>query len=112
MAAYLVANFKLTEPAGYGAYVSAVLPTLEAHDAEILVADYESEVLEGEAGSVTVVIKFVSDEALTAWYESPEYQKIIHLRTDNTEGILVAAKKFDLERNLQVLKTLGAEPAL
>ena len=61
--------------------------------------------LEGEPGSVTVVIKFTSNEALTAWYKSPAYQKIIHLRTDNTEGVVVAAKEFDLERNLSILET-------
>jgi hypothetical protein len=27
-----------------------------------------------------------------AWYESPEYQAIMHLRTDNTEGIGVIAE--------------------
>ncbi len=105
MASYLVANFKITNPAGYRSYVPAVLPTLEAHGAEILVADYESEALEGEPGSVTVVIKFGSNEALTAWYDSPEYQKIIHLRTDNSEGVVVAAKAFDLARNLRILET-------
>lgn len=105
MAAYLVANFKLTNPAGYKSYVFAVLPTLEAHGAEILVADYESKALEGEAGTVTIVLKFASNEALREWYESPAYEEIIHLRTDNTEGIAVAAKEFDMERNLSILET-------
>jgi len=76
MAAYLVANFRLTNPAGYKSYVSAVLPTLEAHGAEILVADYESEVLEGEAGTVTIVIKFASNEGLSEWYESPPTRRL------------------------------------
>lgn len=106
MAAYLIANFALTNPAGYKAYIPAVLPTLEAHGAEIVIADYESKPLEGRSGSVTVVIKFQSPEALNAWYQSPEYQKIIHLRTDNSEGIVVATGGFDLERNLRVLETL------
>src|SRR5512139_4289324 len=105
MASYLVANFRLTNPAGYKTYVPAVLPTLEAYGAEILVADYESAALEGEPGSVTVVIKFASHEALTEWYESPAYQKIIHLRTDNSDGVVVAAKEFDLKRNLDILET-------
>lgn len=103
MAAYLVANFTLTNPSGYRSYVPAVLPTLEAHGAEVLVADYESEPLEGKPGSVTVVIKFESPEALSAWYRSPEYQRIVHLRTDNSEGIVVAASEFDLEKNLRIL---------
>ena len=35
---------------------------------------------------MTVVLRFESKEAVKAWYESDEYQKIIHLRTDNSEG--------------------------
>ena len=104
MAAYLVANFTLTNPSGYKSYVAAVLPTLEKHGAEVLVADYESQSLEGKSGLVTVVIKFASREALSGWYQSPEYRKIIHLRTDNSEGMVVAASEFDLERNLRILE--------
>ena len=87
MSAYLVANFELTKPEGYKAYVPAVIPTLQAHGADILVADYESEPLEGNLGSITVVIRFESKEALHNWYRSPEYQKIIGLRTDNSTGV-------------------------
>ncbi len=106
MAAYLVASFKLTNPDGYKAYVPAVLPTLQTHGAEILVADYESEAKEGEPGSVTVVIKFASKEAANAWYHSPQYQEIIHLRTDNSRGIAVLADEFDLQKNLRFLEAL------
>jgi len=70
----------------------------------VLVADYELESLEGKSGSVTVVMKFTSREALNGWYRSPGYQRIIHLRTDNSEGIVVAASEFDLERNLRILE--------
>lgn len=106
MSAYLVANYEITNPAGYKSYVPAVIPILEAHGAEILVADYESQTLEGKPGSVTVVIKFESKEALNAWYNSPEYQKIIHLRTGNSEGIALAAGEFNLEHNLRILEAL------
>ena len=41
-----------------------------------------------------VVLKFSSKEALRTWYDSPEYQQIIHLRTDNTEGHVVFAEEF------------------
>ena len=106
MAAYIIGNYELTNPADYKSYVPAVLPTLEAHGAEILVADYESEALEGKSASVTVIIKFESKEVLNAWYNSPEYQEIIHLRTDNSEGIIIAAGEFDLEHNLRILEAL------
>ena len=53
-----------------------------------------------------MIIKFESKEALNAWYNSPEYQEIIHLRTDNSEGIAVAVGEFDLEHNLRILEAL------
>ena len=106
MTAYLVVNFKLTDAEAYKAYVPQVLPTLEAHSAEILAADYHSEALEGAPGHATVIAKFASKEALKAWYGSPEYQKIIAMRTDNSEGIAVAAEGFNFEKTLQALQAL------
>ena len=94
MAGYLIANYNITNPEGYQAYITAVGPTILAHQGEILVAGEGSEAVEGEPGAVTVVLKFPSKEALRAWYDSPEYQEIIHLRTDNTEGALVFADEF------------------
>ena len=96
----------LTNIEGYKAYPPAVLPTLEAHGAEILVADYESKTLEGNPGSVTIVIKFQSKDAVNAWYYSPEHQEIVGLRTDNSEGTAVAADEFNLENTLRTLEAL------
>ncbi|MFQ5691297.1 MAG: DUF1330 domain-containing protein [Gemmatimonadota bacterium] len=94
MAAYLVANYRITNSESYAAYPPAVVPTLASHDAEILVADYESEALEGDPSSVTVVLRFPSKEAARAWYDSPEYQSIVHLRTDNSQGFVVLTEEF------------------
>ena len=106
MAAYVVVNYHLTNIEGYKAYPPAVIPTLEAHGAEILVADYESKKLEGNPGSVTIVIKFQSREAVNSWYYSREYQEIVGLRTDNSEGITVVADEFNLEKTLSTLDAL------
>ena len=106
MAAYLIANYEITKPEGYKPYGPAVIPILKAHGAEILVADYESETLEGKPGAVTIVIKFESKEALNTWYNSPEYQEIIHLRTNNSEGIAFAAGELNLEHNLRIIEAL------
>jgi uncharacterized protein (DUF1330 family) len=38
------------------------------------------------------VLRFATKAAAKAWYESPDYQAIMHLRTDNTEGIAVIAE--------------------
>lgn len=47
------------------------------------------EVMEGEPNPVTVILKFPSKDAMKAWYNSPEYQAVIGLRTDNSEGTMV-----------------------
>lgn len=86
--AYVVANFRITDTESYAAYPPLVRPMLAAHGAEVLAVDRESEVIEGEAGHNTVVIRFPSKDAARAFYSSPEYQEIIHLRTDNSEGFL------------------------
>jgi uncharacterized protein (DUF1330 family) len=94
VAAYLVANYRITNPEAYAAYPPAVIPTLLAHGAEVLVADYASEVLEGQPSSVTIVLKFPSKEAARAWYDSPEYREIVGLRTDNSEGFVLLTDAF------------------
>ena len=94
MSAYLIANYKLTNPTAYRGYVPAVMPTLEAHGAEVLVADYERETVEGAPHSVTIVLRFPSKEVARTWYRSAEYQAIIHLRTDNTDGFVVFPDQF------------------
>ena len=92
MAGYFVANYTITNQAGYREYIAVVGPILEAHGAENIVIDRGSELLEGSAGQVTVVLRFATKSAAEAWYQSPEYQAIRHLRTDNIEGIGVIAE--------------------
>jgi uncharacterized protein (DUF1330 family) len=92
MAGYFIANYTITNQAGYQRYIAAVGPILQAHGAENVVIDRDCVPLEGSAGQVTVVLRFATKAAAHAWYESPEYQAISHLRTDNTEGIAVIAE--------------------
>ncbi len=94
MAAYLVANYDITNDEGYQAYVRAVRPTIVRHGGEILVAGPGSEIIEGNPGAATVILRFPSMEVLRGWYESSEYQQIIGLRTDNTKGSVVFANEF------------------
>ena len=94
MAGYLIANYDITNPEAYPAYVEAVVPTLMAVGAEVLAADYDSEVLEGEPAKVSVVLKFASKDAAREWYNSKAYQDIVHLRTMNTVGSVVLVDGF------------------
>jgi uncharacterized protein (DUF1330 family) len=92
MAGYFVANYTIRDQAEYQKYLASVGPSLQAYGAENVVIDRDSDLLEGSAGKVTVVLRFATKEAATAWYESPEYQAVRHLRTDNTEGVGVIAE--------------------
>ena len=74
MAGYFVANYTITNQAGYREYLAAVGPTLTAHGAESIVVDRDSGLLEGSAGQVTVVLRFATKAAAQAWYESSQYQ--------------------------------------
>jgi uncharacterized protein (DUF1330 family) len=94
MTAYVVASFRIANQAGYEAYRAAVWPTLQAHGCTVLAADYASKVLEGEPNPVTVILEFTSKAAALAWYASPEYQAIVHLRTDNSKGTVVMVDKW------------------
>jgi uncharacterized protein (DUF1330 family) len=94
MSAYVVFNYTVTDPEGYAAYPRAAGPTMGAFGAEVLVADYSSETLEGGPGEVTVVLRFESREAARAWYDSADYQAAKPLRTGNTAGLAVICDGF------------------
>ena len=85
--AYVVFNYEISDRDAYEPYLMQVPETLEAFGAEVVVADFESDAIEGAAGGVTVVLKFASRETALDWYRSPQYQKIIELRTANSSGI-------------------------
>ena len=94
MSAYVIANYRITNSQGYGDYPQLALATILSHGGEFLVADFDSEGLDGSPGHVTVVGRFASKESAKGWYESDEYQKIKHLRTDNSEGFLTVCDEF------------------
>ena len=92
MSAYIIFNYQINNHEAYSPYLAQAHDTLEAYGAEVLSADFDSEGIEGDAKQVTILLRFPSKEAAKKWYQSPEYQKIIGLRLNNTDGISVLAK--------------------
>ena len=92
MAAYLVGNFKVTNVDGFTEYRNLVGKTIADHGGEYVVADAKSVPMEGEPAHLSVVLKFPDMDALKGWYDSPEYQEILPLRLDNSEGIVTFAE--------------------
>lgn len=94
MSGYLIANYEITNAGDYEGYALAMASTLQAHGGETIVTDYQSEAIKGSPAKVTVVLRFSSKQAARTWYDSPEYQQIVHLRTDNCEGFVVITDEF------------------
>ncbi|MCB1043661.1 MAG: DUF1330 domain-containing protein [Acidobacteria bacterium] len=97
MAVYVIASYDITDAEAYAGYVPAVMPLISKYNAEVIVADYDAQPLEGQKRGVYVVLKFASEEDALAWYRDPEYEKPKHLRMSASANTnLVIAKEFVL----------------
>lgn len=93
MSAYILAIYDIVDPESYQPYVPGVVPLLKKHGAEILVADYEAQMLEGESGSTYVVLRFESEEAALAWYNDPAYEEVKKTRINSSKNVKVVLTK-------------------
>lgn len=79
--AYVMADFELTDAQAIKPYAERVQSTLEPFGGRFLVRGGKAARLEGELPQGRfVVIEFDSFERAQAWYDSPEYQKLIPIR--------------------------------
>jgi len=74
-------------------YWSSIGPTLDGQPLEVVAAYAPFEVLEGDDVLGVFVGEWPSMEAAKAWYDSPGYKAIRHLRMDSATytGVLVEA---------------------
>jgi uncharacterized protein (DUF1330 family) len=90
MAAYVIAEIEITDPAGYRAYGQVVPATVEKYGGRFLVRGGAATVLEGEwPERRRVVLEFPSKEAALQWWNSPEYEKPMAMRRASSKGRLV-----------------------
>lgn len=76
-------------------YLPKAVETLGPYAPEILVVDENIEVIEGETDDTrTVVLKFKDRDEAKRWYYSPEYQSVVGLRLDVTDGATVLCDGF------------------
>jgi uncharacterized protein (DUF1330 family) len=95
MPAYVVVTYDIADPEAFAPYGPAVMPILAKHGAEILAADFASQPLEGRPPSVTIVLKFASEEAARHWHSDPEYEPVKQIRLDSTKNsVAVLARGF------------------
>jgi uncharacterized protein (DUF1330 family) len=84
-------------------YWASIGPTLKGQPIKLLAAYTPFEVLEGENVEAVLVAEWPSMEAAKAWYDSPGYKAIRHLRQDNAKytGVLAAAGLAPPEERLR-----------
>jgi uncharacterized protein (DUF1330 family) len=93
MAAYVIGEIEVTDPATYEDYRKQVLATVEKHGGRFIVRGGKVEALEGDwSPKRLVVLEFPSMQKLLTWYRSAEYAPLIKLRQKASRGKLVAVE--------------------
>ncbi len=88
---HVIGQLTIHDADGYRDYVLHFSPILEAHGGEVVTYDDNVTVLEGESVSGrTVILRFESEEACLAWWNSPEYQEIAERRHAATTTTLIS----------------------
>lgn len=78
---HFIAHFTVNDAEGYHRYEKGFFPVLKPHGARFVTYDDDVTVLEGErAPGRTVIIEFPSEDALMAWWNSPEYRELAEIR--------------------------------
>ncbi len=96
MAAYLVLMQEVDDVDRYRSeYVPGVVPLLQKHGAELVVAGFDAKPAEGEPPNSTVVIRFADADAAWGFLNDPGYQPLKEIRLSTTSrGQMVVATEF------------------
>jgi len=90
MAAYVIGDLEVTNPDLMGEYAAKAGPTVGAHGGKAIVLGGAAETVEGDwQPKRLVVLEFPDMAAAKAWYNSPEYQELLPMRLEASNGNLV-----------------------
>ncbi len=83
MSAFFVATVKVKDPEKFQEYAQKAGETMAPHGGEAVLRGKINDVLVGHADHQAVgIVKFPSQDALSAWFHSDAYQKIVPLRDE------------------------------
>ena len=90
MAAYVMGEIEVTDPAAYEDYRKQVMPVVTKYGGRFIVRGGRVETLEGGwAPKRFVALEFPSMEQAQKFYRSPEYAPLIKLRQKASRGKLI-----------------------
>ena len=90
MAVYVIGDIEVTNPDLMEEYAGKAGTTVAAHGGKAIVLGGATETVEGDwQPKRLVVLEFPDLAAAKAWYNSPEYQEILPMRLEASNGDLV-----------------------
>ncbi len=90
MAAYVIGEIEVTDPALYEEYRRQVMAVVTKYGGKFIVRGGKVETLEGGwAPRRFVALEFPTMEQAQKWYRSPEYAPLIELRKKASRGKLI-----------------------
>jgi uncharacterized protein (DUF1330 family) len=98
MTAYYILTHTITDPERYQKeYLPATWPLMVKHNAELVVASFKAEVLQGNPPEGIVILRFPSEEAVRGFANDPDYQPLKKIRlayTTNSSAVLAPEFKI------------------
>jgi uncharacterized protein (DUF1330 family) len=93
MAAYVIAEVEVTDPAAYEDYRKKVPATITQYGGRYLVRGGATETKEGSwAPARLVILEFPSMDQARRWYDSPEYAPALAIRKRASKSKLIFAE--------------------
>lgn len=89
--AYVIGHITVKDPGKWTEYRNKVPATLAPWGGELMFRGTRETVLCGEHDHTDiVVIRFPDADSITGWYNSPDYQALIPVRTQAADVVLVS----------------------
>ena len=102
MAAYLLVDFDIHDPAGFQEYVAGVVPLIGKHGGKILVSGGDFEVVDGKwRPHRLAIIQFRDRPAIRAFFSDPDYTELNALRQRFGTSVIVAVDGVNVSTDLQ-----------
>jgi uncharacterized protein (DUF1330 family) len=93
MAAYVIADIRISDAAAYQEYAKQVGPVIEQYGGRFLARGGRVQTLEGDwAPSRIVLLQFASVEKALEEYRSPAYQRLAGLRQKASSGNVIVVE--------------------
>ena len=96
MPVYIVNAYDINDFEMFNKYPPRVRPLLEKHGAKVLAMEVNPKALEGTPRTMNAIVEFPSENAVSDFYNDPEYQSFIHLRLNSTSNCtMIILKQFE-----------------